>query len=179
MKDGGSDFRVHAHLLKLFRRERTWFGENVIRDRELADIVQQRRSLDSLYLGFRHPKRSRKACCVRLNALDVAGLGLILRIDRKRERLDRREMKLGYLLCLTALPLDSAPTGTEREVNRSSRWQREPDGWRRQHRRGDGRTCRRKCAARIHTDGERPLTHSHTCRSVSCVIATRVSPGAK
>ncbi len=45
MKDGGSHFRVHTHLLKLFRRERTWLGENVIRDRELADIMQQRRSL--------------------------------------------------------------------------------------------------------------------------------------
>ena len=55
--DLGADLRMHADLLELFLRQRAGLRQDVLRHRELADVVQQRRGLDALDFGVGHAER--------------------------------------------------------------------------------------------------------------------------
>ena len=106
--DLGADLRMDADLLELFLRQRAGLRQDVLRHGELADVVQQRRGLDALDLGVGHAEAARDAGRIDLHAADVRLRGLILRVDRERERFDRREVQVGHLLDVTALVVDAA-----------------------------------------------------------------------
>ena len=71
--DLGADLRVNADLLEFFRRQRARLREDVLRHRELADVVQQRRGLHALDLARRscptrapgRPRRPARDGCAR------------------------------------------------------------------------------------------------------------------
>ena len=96
--DLGADLRVDADLLELFLRQRPGLRQDVLGHRQLADVVQQRRGLDALDLVLRHAERAREAGGVDLHAADVALRGLILGVDRQRQRFDRRQVQVRHLL---------------------------------------------------------------------------------
>ena len=106
--DLGADLRVDADLLELLLRERSRLGEDVLGDRELADVVQERRRLHALDLGVRHAERPRQARRVDLDAPDVALRRLVLRVDGERERFDGRQVQVRDLLHVPLLILHAA-----------------------------------------------------------------------
>ena len=128
--DLGADLRVNADLLELFRRQRSRLGQDVLRNGELADVVQQGGRLHALDLALAHAERARQARRVDLHAADVRMRGLILRVDRQRQRLDRREVQIGHLRHVTPLVVDAAEihlVGVVGEVERRRQQQRDPD----------------------------------------------------
>jgi hypothetical protein len=76
--DLGADLRVDADLLELLRRERPGLRQNVLRDREIADVVQQCRGLDALNLRIGQPQLVGEPGRVDLHAADVHLRRLIL-----------------------------------------------------------------------------------------------------
>ena len=106
--DLGADLRMDADLLELFLRQRAGLRQDVLGHGELADVVQQRRGLDALDLGVGHAEAARDAGRIDLHAADVRLRGLILRVDRERERFDRREVQIRHLLDVTPLVVDAA-----------------------------------------------------------------------
>ena len=99
---------MNADLLELLLGERPGLREDVLGHGELADVVQQRRGLDALDLVGRHPERARQARGVDLDAADVALRGLILRVDRQRQRFDGRQVQIRDLLHVPLLILDAS-----------------------------------------------------------------------
>ena len=99
---------MDADLLELLLGERAGLRQDVLGHGELADVVQQRRGLDALDFVGRHPQRARQARGVDLDAADVALRGVILRVDRQRERFDRREVQIRDLLHVPLLILDAS-----------------------------------------------------------------------
>ncbi len=85
---------MDANLLKFFLRERAGLREDMFRHRQLADVVQQRRGFDALDLVVGHAERAGDAGGVHLHPSDVTLRGLILRVDRERQRLNGREMQV-------------------------------------------------------------------------------------
>ena len=106
--DVGADLRMRADLLELFRRQRPRLRQDVLGHRELADVVQQRRRLHALDVVLRHPERARERGGVELHAADVRLRGLVLRVDRERERFDRGQVQVRHLLHVPLLVLDAA-----------------------------------------------------------------------
>ena len=102
------DLGMDADLLELLLRERTGLRQDVLGHGELADVVQQRRGLDALDFVARHPQRARQARGVDLDAADVALRGVILRVDRQRERFDGRQMEIRDLLHVPLLILNAS-----------------------------------------------------------------------
>ena len=93
--DRGQDIRadrdVPLHHLELGRRELPRLVENVLGNADLSDIVQERGRLERLERGLivgLEISSEREA--VALYAADVAVRHLILGIDRRRERFNRR-----------------------------------------------------------------------------------------
>ena len=82
------------------------FDEDVVRHGELADVVQQRSRLHGLHLDLGHPELTRDSGGVDLNAADVVFRRAVLRVDRARERFDRREVQLGNLLDVPAFVVE-------------------------------------------------------------------------
>ena len=93
-------------LLEFLRRQRPRLGEDVIRHRELADVVQQRSGLDRLHLELGHPELTRNSGGVDLNAADMVFRRAVLRVDRSSERFDRREVQFGDLLDVPAFVVE-------------------------------------------------------------------------
>ena len=124
--DRRSHLRVDADLLKLLWAERARLREDVLRDRELADVVQQGRGLDGLGLGFRHAHRARKASGVCLHPLDVVGRRLVFGVDSQDERFDRRQVQLGHLPRVRAFVLDPTQVPPVDKTHGGGRRRHEP-----------------------------------------------------
>ena len=105
--DVGADLRMGADLLELFGRQRPRLREDVLGHGQLADVVQQRRRLHALDLVLAHPEAARQRGGVELHAPDVQLRGLILRVDRERQRFDRRQVQVRHLLRVAALVFDA------------------------------------------------------------------------
>src|SRR5689334_25432162 len=80
--DVGADLWVSLDLLEFLRCQRPRLGENVIRHRELADVVQQCSGLDRLHLELVHPELTRNSSGVDLNAANMVFRRAVLRIDQ-------------------------------------------------------------------------------------------------
>ena len=127
--DVGADLRVGADLLELFGRQRARLREDVLGHGELADVVQQRRRLHALDLVLRHAERARERRRVELHAADVRLRGLILRVDRERQRFDRRQVQVRHLAHVPLLVVDAAQVdlvGAIGQVERRGRERRQP-----------------------------------------------------
>ena len=127
--DFRADLRVDADLLELFLGQRAGLRQDVLGHRELADVVQQRRGLDALDVCGRNGHRLRERGRVELHAADVRLRRLVLRVDRARERFDRREVQVGGLLHVPLLVLDPPHVdlvGAVGEVDRREGERRDP-----------------------------------------------------
>ncbi len=132
-RHGRDDFRPHlgmdADLLEFFLRQRAGFRQDVLRDSQLADVVEQRGGLDALNLRLRESHRLREAGRVDLHTPDVHLRRLIFCVDRARERLDRRQVQIRRLLHVPLLIVDAAHVhlvGSVREIQRCECERRDP-----------------------------------------------------
>ena len=105
--------------------KRTRLGKDVIRYRELADVVQQRRRLDSLDLGVRHPERLAKRRRIDLSSADVALADLVLCVDCQSERFDGSQMQVRHFLHVPLLIDDPADEELVGPVSQSQRYDRD------------------------------------------------------
>ena len=124
-----ADLRVNADLLELLLRQRSGLRQDVLGHRQLADVVQQRRGLDALDLVRRQARGLRQPGRVHLHAPDVRLRRLILRVDRARQRFDRRQVQIRRLLHVPLLVLDPAHVdlvGAIGQVDRRERERRHP-----------------------------------------------------
>ena len=87
----------------------------MLRHGELADVMEQRSHLYALSVVRGHPERPRETSRVQLNAPDVMVGRLILRVDRKRERLDRRKSRRRHV---TGAPRHAARDGYREQRKR-------------------------------------------------------------
>ena len=106
--DLGAHLGMNPDLLELFMRERSRLREDVLGNRQLADVVQQRRRLDALDLVLAHPQRTGETGGVHLHAAHVALRRLVLGVDGERQRLDGGEMEIGHLQHVPLLIVDAA-----------------------------------------------------------------------
>ena len=106
--DLGPDLRMNSNFLEFFLRERARLRKNVLGYRQLADVVQERRSFHALDLALGHPDAFRKARGKDLHPTDVRLAGAILRVDRQRQRFNSREVQIRDFLHVTLLVLDAA-----------------------------------------------------------------------
>ncbi len=123
--DVGADLRMGADLLELFGRQRPRLRQDVLGHRQLADVVQQRRRLHALDVVLGHPERARERRRVELHAPDVELRGLVLRVDRQRERLDRRQVQVRHLAHVALLVVDPAEIDLVAAVGQVQRRRRE------------------------------------------------------
>ena len=96
--DFGSDLRMPLNFLEFFLCQRPWFRQDVFGDRELADVVQERRCLETLDFHVRHPERRRNLDGIDLHTPDVPLADFVLGVDGQGECFDRREMEIRDLL---------------------------------------------------------------------------------
>ena len=82
----------------------------MLRNGELADVMQQRRCPHRLNFGVRHAELSSHRRRVELHAADVVLGRAVLGVDRARKRFDRRQVQFGQLL---GAPLLSPESGCE------------------------------------------------------------------
>ncbi len=129
--DVGADLRMGSDLLEFLRRQRPGLREDVLRNGELPDVVQQRRRLHALDLVLRHAERAGYRGRVELHPANVGLGGLILGVDRERERLDCREMEIRHLPHVPLLVVYASQiglVGAIREIERRGREHRKPVG---------------------------------------------------
>jgi hypothetical protein len=112
---------VCPDLVQLLRRERTRLREDVLRDRELADVVQQRRGLHPLDLALRHVQRPSQRRRVELHAADVRLRRLVLCVDRERQRFNCGQVQIRGFLHTALLFLDASAVGLVAPV-RQGEW---------------------------------------------------------
>src|SRR6185503_11756511 len=94
-QDVCADVDVQLHLLELERRQLPRLVEDVLGHRQLARVVQQRGGVDGLdRLLVGDAERLGEADRELLYAPDVIGGDAVLRLDRRRQRLDGREIQL-------------------------------------------------------------------------------------
>ena len=122
--DVRTDLRMCLYLLELFGGQRTRLREDVLRDGELADVVQQRRCSHRLSFGVRHTELSSHRRRVELHAADVILGRAVLGVDRARKRFDRRQVQFGQLL---GAPLLSPESGLEDAIRAQSEIEHSPD----------------------------------------------------
>ena len=104
--DVGTDLRMGLDLLEFLRRERSRLCEDVVRHRELADVVEECSRLHGLDLDLGHAHLPRHGGRINLHAADVVLRRAVFGVDRTRKRLDRGQMQLGYLLDVPALVVE-------------------------------------------------------------------------
>ena len=78
--------RMDLHLLELFGRQLTRLRDNVLRHRQLADVVEQRRRHQRILFLFAQLQIAPKLSCIHLHARQMAVGGLILGFNRQRQR---------------------------------------------------------------------------------------------
>jgi hypothetical protein len=125
-----ADLRVDANLLKLFLRQGTRLGEDVLRHGKLPDVVQERRGFHPLNFAVRHAERFRQARRIDLDTADVRLRCLVLGIDRERERFDGRKVQVGHLLHVPPFVVDASEVdlvGAVGQIERSGEEQGDPD----------------------------------------------------
>ena len=112
-----ADRDVPLHHFELGRRELTRLIENVFGDADLSDIVQERGRLERLKRGLIvGPEISSKGEAIALYAADVAVRHLILGIDRRCERFNRRLVHPVQFVQMPHLIAQAVDRSTKRHV---------------------------------------------------------------
>ena len=108
------------HPLELSGGQLPRLVENVLGHRELARVVQQCRRFDRLHRQrLAHAERAREADGVRLHAAHVAVRHVVFRVDRHRERFDRRQLQAIHVAEVALRVLQSAERRAQRQVKDS------------------------------------------------------------
>jgi hypothetical protein len=130
-EDVGPDARVLLHLVELGVRQLAGLVEDVLGNRELSQVVQQRGGLDGLQFAFvPDADHLGEADGVRLHAPDVPVRHLVLGVDRHGQRLDGREVEGVEVFEVAVGVFDALERRLEREV--ADHQQGKHDGDRRQ-----------------------------------------------
>ena len=127
--DFGADLGMDADLLEFLLGQRSRLRQDVFRDRQLPDVVQQRGRLDALDVGCRQTEGPRQSGGVQLHAPDVHLGQLVLRVDGAGEGFDRGQVQIRSLLHVALLVFDPPHVdlvGAVREVQRRERQRRQP-----------------------------------------------------
>ena len=116
----GSHDRVNLHLVELFRRQLAGLRDDVLRHRQLSDVVQQGGRLQSLQFGFGEIQRGSQFPRVDLDSLQMVVRGVILGLDRQRQRLDGSEVQGRDFLGVFRFrlqPIQIQPVGTVDQID--------------------------------------------------------------
>ena len=126
--DLGANLRMDANLGELLGRERPRLRQDVRRDGELPDVVQQRRGAHRLDFARGHVEHLGQTGRVGLHAPDVDTGHLVFRVDGRGQRFNRRQVQVGGLLhvalCLEPAQIDAI--GAIGEVDRREGQRRQP-----------------------------------------------------
>ena len=128
-QDLRADARVQLHALELRRREAPRLVEDALRDRELADIVQQGGGLDGAQLQLLDADPNREFDGYPLDPPDVIVCHAVFRINGVCERLDSREVQaidLGQVIELLGHSTGRVPVGVVQDDRQEQR-EREHD----------------------------------------------------
>src|SRR5215207_1666791 len=83
---------MYLRLFHFGRRELARFIEDMVRDGQLADVVQQRAGAEGVDVALVQSEQISQPDRINLGSADVAHSDLIAGIDGSRERLDSSEM---------------------------------------------------------------------------------------
>ena len=89
----GADGRVDLHLFEFVGSQPAGLGKNVLRYRQLADVMQQRRRPQSLQFGIADLHDAADLNGVSLHPFQMAGRGGVLGFNRQRQRLNRAHVQ--------------------------------------------------------------------------------------
>ena len=98
--------RMNLHLLEFFRSKFAGLGNDVFGNGEFADVMQNRRSLQSLGIVLAETKIFRNFHSVDANPLQVIVSGVILGLNCQRQGFDGSQVKVGYLLGMPCFILE-------------------------------------------------------------------------
>ncbi len=93
LDDLESDLRVDLDLPEFLVGERTRFRKDVLGHGQVAHVVEQRRRRNALDLVVGHADGVRQRPRQPLHAADMTARRPVLRVDRERQRLDRRQVQ--------------------------------------------------------------------------------------
>ncbi len=103
LENVSADGRVDFHLCKFRFRQLAGLIENVFRDRQFSNVVQERSGIQSLYFRITHLEVFSHLGGIDLRAAHVTVSCLVLRINRDGQGLDRVHMNIGHLLQILML----------------------------------------------------------------------------
>ncbi len=119
--------RVDLHLLELFGRQAAWFRNNLLGNRQLANVMQQGCGLQSIHLAGLDLELLAHFDGVDADSLQMIVRGLILGLDGQRQRLNGSHVQVGHLFHVPFFVRQFAQVeavGTVDEVHHRKRQQR-------------------------------------------------------
>src|ERR1700691_252497 len=93
-----SNHGMNLHLLELFRRQPSGLRDDMFRDRQLADIMQKSRGMQSFQFSPGHAQFFRDFDSINPDALQVIVGGLVFSFDSQRQGLNGSQMQVRDLL---------------------------------------------------------------------------------
>ncbi len=91
------DQRMDLHLLEFFRRQSPRLRNNVLRNRQLPNVMQQRRRLQRFHLGFAHVELFGHLDRIHSDPLQMVMRRLVLRLNCQRQRFNRAHVQVRHL----------------------------------------------------------------------------------
>jgi hypothetical protein len=99
---------MDLHFLELFRSQLSRLGNDIFRDRQLADIVQQRRGFKGLLLAGAEMQLFADFGGIDLHAPQVIVGGVVLSVDGQGQRFDGAQMQVRHLQDVLLLFFETA-----------------------------------------------------------------------
>jgi hypothetical protein len=100
-----ADSRVNLHLLEFFRSETPRFVDDVIGNRQFADVVQQRRGPNSIHVLLAEREFLSDLDGIGSHAMQMLVRGVILGVNCQRKALDGAQMEGAHLFHMASLSL--------------------------------------------------------------------------
>ena len=119
--------RVNLHFFEFFRGQPARFGNDVLRDRQFANIVQQRGCVQRLHFWGADLQFFGDFDGVHPNSLQMIVSGVIFGLNRQGQRFDGSQVEVGHLLYVPLLVFEFAqiePVGAIDQVNNGNDQQR-------------------------------------------------------
>ena len=129
-----ADLRVPLHLLALVVGQHPGLAQDLVVDRDLADVVQRRREAQQRYMRVRQAERDRDVTAVRADALEVGAGCAVAIFDRAGEAVQRSRVRAlqREVGRFSAVGLEPAPVQGVRDVDdqvvRRERLRHVPEG---------------------------------------------------
>src|SRR5439155_245488 len=100
--------RVNLHFFEFFRGQPARFGNDVLRDRQFANIVQQRGCVQCLHFWRANLQFFGDLDGVHPNSLQMIVSGVIFGLNRQGQRFDGSQVEVGHLLYVPLLVFEFA-----------------------------------------------------------------------